>query len=85
MDEVSRSRELYLAKIERQMERQGKSLRFTEPRSSLVRERLQPGIRCAFPETNIDEHVKLPITNLWKAFTGFTVDLIDGKIDVTGN
>jgi len=26
----------------------------------------------------------LPITNLWKAFTGFLVDLVDGNVDVRG-
>jgi hypothetical protein len=28
--------------------------------------------------------VKLPITNIWKAFVSFTVDVKDGKLDIRG-
>ncbi len=85
-DEVKQIAELYLRAIENQMERQGKSLRISPAAlEALVEKGFSPAYGARFLKRTIDEHVKLPITNLWKAFTGFTVDLIDGKIDVTGN
>jgi ATP-dependent Clp protease ATP-binding subunit ClpC len=84
-DEVKQIAQLYLRSIEKQMERQGKSLRVSPAALDAVVEKgFSPAYGARFLKRTIDEQVKLPITNLWKAFTGFTVDVIDGKIDVTG-
>ena len=50
----------------------------------LVDQGFSPAYGARFLKRTIDEKVKLPITNLWKAFTGFVVDVVDGGIDVRG-
>jgi ATP-dependent Clp protease ATP-binding subunit ClpA len=84
-DEVKQIAELYLGSLRRSMERQGKRLTITEAAlARLVEKGFSPAYGARFLKRTIDEQVKLPITNLWKAFTGFTVDLVDGQLDVRG-
>ncbi|MGH9843965.1 MAG: AAA family ATPase [Blastocatellia bacterium] len=84
-DEVKQIAKLYLGGLQRQMERQGKRLVVTEAAlDKLVEKGFSPAYGARFLKRTIDETVKLPITNLWKAFTGFSVDLKDGEIDIRG-
>lgn len=84
-DEVKQIAQLYLGSLTRQMERQGRRLRVTEPALDRV---VELGFSVAygarFLKRTIDERVKLPITNLWNAFSGFVVDVVDGELDVRG-
>jgi len=84
-DEVKQIAQLYLSIIRRQMEHQGKRLKLSEAAlDHLVELGFSTAYGARFLKRTIDEKVKLPITNLWKAFNGFTVDLKDGEIDVRG-
>ncbi len=84
-DEVKQIAQLYLGAIQRQMGRQGKRLTITEAAiDALVEKGFSPAYGARFLKRTIDEKVKLPITNLWKAFTGFVVDVVDGDVDVRG-
>jgi ATP-dependent Clp protease ATP-binding subunit ClpA len=81
MDEVKQIAQLYLEKTRRQMKRQGKSFEVTEAALDHVTEKgfsTQYGAR--FLKRYIDEHVKLPITNMWKQASRFVVDVVDGEI-----
>jgi ATP-dependent Clp protease ATP-binding subunit ClpA len=67
------------------MERQGKTLRISEVAlDKLVELGFSPAYGARFLKRTIDEKVKLPITNLWKAFNHFSVDLVEGELDVRG-
>ncbi|HEY9434662.1 MAG TPA: ATP-dependent Clp protease ATP-binding subunit, partial [Blastocatellia bacterium] len=84
-DEVKQIAQLYLSAVHRQMTRQGKRLTITEAAMNrLVDQGFSPAYGARFLKRTIDEKVKLPITNLWKAFTGFVVDVVDGEVDVRG-
>jgi ATP-dependent Clp protease ATP-binding subunit ClpC len=84
-DEVKQIALLYLGAIRKQMERQGKALRISEVAIDKVVELgFSPAYGARFLKRTIDEKVKLPITNLWKAFNHFTVDVIEGELDVRG-
>src|SRR5262247_2715498 len=84
-DEVKQIAQLYLSGVQRQMARQGKRLTITETAvNRLVEQGFSPAYGARFLKRTIDEKVKLPITNLWKAFTGFVVDVVDGEVDVRG-
>src|SRR3989449_2096903 len=81
MDEVRRIAQLYLDKTNRQMKRQGKSFEVTEQAINFVTEKgysMQYGAR--FLKRYIDEHVKLPITTMWKTSSTFLVDVEDGEV-----
>src|SRR3989440_290705 len=81
MDEVRQIARLYLDKTNRQMKRQGKSFEVTSPAIDFVTEKgysMQYGAR--FLKRYIDEHVKLPITTMWKTSSRFLVDVEDGAI-----
>jgi ATP-dependent Clp protease ATP-binding subunit ClpC len=84
-DEVKQIAQLYLGSLTRQMERQGRRLRVTDQALDRV---VEVGFSVAygarFLKRTIDERVKLPITNLWNAFSGFVVDVVDGELDVRG-
>ena len=85
MDEVRQIAQLYLAADPAPDGATGQAHDHHRGRpQSPGRKGFQPGVRRALPETHIDEKVKLPITNLWKAFTGFVVDVVDGEVDVRG-
>jgi ATP-dependent Clp protease ATP-binding subunit ClpA len=84
-DEVKQIAQLYLSAVQRQMARQGKRMTITETAiNRLVEQGFSPAYGARFLKRTIDEKVKLPITNLWKAFTGFVVDVVDGEVDVRG-
>jgi ATP-dependent Clp protease ATP-binding subunit ClpA len=84
-DEVKQIATLYLTSIRRQMERQGKIIKMSEAALDKVVEKgFSPAYGARFLKRTIDELIKLPITNLWKAFNSFIVDLKDGEIDVRG-
>jgi ATP-dependent Clp protease ATP-binding subunit ClpA len=84
-DEVKQIALLYLSGVQRQMTRQGKRLTITEAAINLLVEQgFSPAYGARFLKRTIDEKVKLPITNLWKAFTAFVVDVVEDKVDVRG-
>jgi len=86
MDEVREIARLYLAKIKRNMERQGKIVEITEEAVNLLTEKgFSPAYGARFLKRHIDQKVKLPITNLWKTGMRFIVDVTDGEITVTPN
>src|SRR5437773_4317548 len=81
MDEVRQIAQLYLDKTNRQMKRQGKSFEITIQAIDLVTEKgysMQYGAR--FLKRYIDEHVKLPITTMWRTAKKFVVDAEDGEV-----
>src|SRR4029434_6455475 len=83
IDEVKKITEIYLGSLRGQMERQGKRIEITDAAVNwLVEKGFSPAYGARFLKRTIDERVKLPITNLWKAFTGFVVDLKDGDLDI---
>lgn len=83
MDEVRDIAKLYLGKLQRQMERQGKIVEVTEEAIDLLTEKgFNPTYGARFLKRHIDEKVKLPITNDWKLTSRFTVNAEDGEIVV---
>jgi ATP-dependent Clp protease ATP-binding subunit ClpC len=83
MDEVREIAKLYLAKLTRQMERQGKFVEITESALNLLTEKgFSQTYGARFLKRQIDEAVKLPITNEWKTATRFLVDGIEKEIVV---
>ncbi len=83
MDEVREIAKLYIAKIQRNMERQGKVVDVTEAALDLLTEKgFNQTYGARFLKRHIDQKVKLPITNEWKAAIKFTVDAVDGEIVV---
>ena len=84
-DEVKQIAQLYFISIRRQMERQGRRLVITESAIDyVVHKGFSPAYGARFLKRTIDEKVKLPITNIWKAFTSFVVDVKEGELDVRG-
>lgn len=83
MDEVREIAKLYLAKLQRNMERQGKVVEVTEAALDLLTEKgYSPAYGARFLKRHIDQQVKLPITNDWKASMKFKVDVEDGVLTV---
>ncbi|HSQ24918.1 MAG TPA: ATP-dependent Clp protease ATP-binding subunit [Pyrinomonadaceae bacterium] len=81
MDEVKQIAQLYLDKTNRQMKRQGKAFEVTNQALDLITEKgysMQYGAR--FLKRYIDEHVKLPITTMWKTGAKFVVDVEEGEV-----
>ena len=81
MDEVRQIAQLYLDKTQRQMKRQGKSFEITPAAIDVVTEKgysMQYGAR--FLKRYIDEHVKLPITTMWRTGNRFVVDVENGEV-----
>jgi len=86
MDEVREIALLYLGKLKRNMERQGKVVEITEAAIDLLTEKgFSPAYGARFLKRHIDQKVKLPITNEWKTAMRFTVDAEDGEIAVKPN
>ncbi len=82
-DEVREIAKLYLAKIQRNMERQGKVVEVTDAALDLLTEKgFSPAYGARFLKRHIDQKVKLPITNSWKVATKFVVDVTDGELTV---
>ena len=83
MDEVRGIANIYLNKLKRKMERQGKIVEVTEGAIDLLTEKgFSPAYGARFLKRHIDQNVKLPITNAWKNATRFSVDAEDGEIIV---
>src|SRR5437868_3383351 len=83
MDEVREIAKLYLAKLKRRMEGQGKTIEVTEPAIDMLTEKgFSPAYGARFLKRHIDQIIKLPITNQWKTARRFVVDAIDGEINV---
>ena len=86
MDEVREIARLYLGKLKRNMERQGKIVEITEAAVDLLTEKgFSPAYGARFLKRHIDQKVKLPITNLWKNAVRFMIDVTDGEVTVTPN
>ncbi len=80
MDEVRQIARLYLDKLRRQMERQGKSVEFSEAAINLLTEKgYNTAYGARFLKRHIDEKVKLPITAMWKTASNFLVDVEEGE------
>ena len=82
-EEVREIARMYLEKTRAQMARYNKSLTVTDAAVDRLVElgySLQFGAR--FLKRTIDEHVKLPITQMWKEADHFLVDVREGEIQV---
>ncbi|MGI8469999.1 MAG: AAA family ATPase [Pyrinomonadaceae bacterium] len=83
MDEVREIAKIYLGKMRRQMERQGKFVEVTDAAIDALTEKgFSQMYGARFLKRHIDEKVKLPITNDWKLASRFTVDEEDNEIIV---
>jgi len=86
MDEVREIARIYLGRLKRNMERQGKIVEITDAAVDLLTEKgFSPAYGARFLKRHIDQKVKLPITNQWKAGMRFLVDVQDNEITVTPN
>jgi len=84
MDEVRQIAQLYIDKLSRQMERQGRGLQVTEEATDLLTEKgFSSKYGARFLKRHIDEVVKLPITAMWKSASKFLVHVVDGETVVT--
>jgi ATP-dependent Clp protease ATP-binding subunit ClpA len=83
MDEVREIAKIYLGKLTRQMERQGKIVEVTDAALDKLTEKgYNPTYGARFLKRHIDEKVKLPITNTWKTATRFMVDVEENEVVV---
>ena len=83
MDEVRDIAQLYINKLTRTMERQGKVIDVTDAALDLLTEKgFSPAYGARFLKRYIDQKVKLPITNQWKNGRRFIVDAEEGEIAV---
>jgi ATP-dependent Clp protease ATP-binding subunit ClpA len=81
MDEVREIAKLYLNKLKRNMERQGKIFDITDEAIDLLTEKgYSQTYGARFLKRHIDQKIKLPITNQWKSATKFSVEAEDGEI-----
>ena len=80
MDEVRQIARLYLDRLRRQMERQGKTIEITEAALNLLTAKgFNTAYGARFLKRHIDEKVKLPITAMWKTAANFLVDVENGE------
>ena len=85
MDEVKQIAKLYLAKLKKRMERQGKIIEISDDAIDLMTEKgFSPAYGARFLKRFIDQKVKLPITNQWKLATRFLIDAEADEIVVKG-
>ncbi len=83
MDEVRDIARIYLNKLRRKMESQGKVVEITESALDLLTEKgFSPAYGARFLKRHIDQKVKLPITNEWKLGRQFVVDADNDDIVV---
>jgi ATP-dependent Clp protease ATP-binding subunit ClpC len=83
MDEVRQIAQLYLSKLRKQMEHQGKEVEVTEAGVDLLTQKgFSPAYGARFLKRHIDEKVKLPITTMWKGATRFLVDAENGEVTI---
>ncbi len=81
MDEVRDIARLYLNKLKRNMERQGKVFDITDAAIDLLTEKgYSQTYGARFLKRHIDQKIKLPITNQWKTATRFSVEAEDSEI-----
>ncbi len=81
MDEVREIARLYLNKLKKNMERQGKVFDITEAAIDLLTEKgYSRTYGARFLKRHIDQKIKLPITNQWKTAAKFSVDAEEGEI-----
>ena len=81
MDEVREIAKLYLNKLRRNMERQGKVFDITDEAINLLTEKgYSRTYGARFLKRHIDQQIKLPITNQWKSAAKFSVEAEDGEI-----
>src|SRR6478672_1853432 len=84
MDEVREIAKLYVGKLQRTMERQGKIIEVTNEAIDLLTEKgFSPAYGARFLKRHIDQKVKLPITNQWKSARKFVIDADESEITVT--
>ena len=80
MDEVRQIAGLYLVKLQRQMQRQGKEVTVTDEALNFLTEQgFNTKYGARFLKRYIDEKVKLPLTAMWKTATNFVVELENGE------
>jgi ATP-dependent Clp protease ATP-binding subunit ClpA len=83
MDEVREIAQIYLGKLKRKMEAQGKAVEITNAALNLLTEKgFSPAYGARFLKRHIDQKVKLPITNEWKLGRKFVVDVEENDIVV---
>ncbi len=83
MDEVRDIAKIYLGKLKRKMESQGKLVEISDAALDLLTEKgFSPAYGARFLKRHIDQKVKLPITNEWKMGMRFVVDAEEGEIVV---
>jgi ATP-dependent Clp protease ATP-binding subunit ClpC len=83
MDEVRQIAELYVGRLQRQMQRQGKEVTVTDAALNFLTEKgFNTKYGARFLKRHIDEKVKLPLTAMWKTATNFVVELEDGEVVV---
>ena len=83
MDEVREIARLYVGKLRRTMERQGKIVEVTDAAIDLLTEKgFSATYGARFLKRHIDQKVKLPITNQWKSARKFIIDAEEGEIVV---
>ena len=81
MDEVRDIAKIYLKKLRKNMERQGKFIEVTDQAIDLLTEKgFSPTYGARFLKRHIDQAIKLPITNAWKTASHFTVDAEAGEV-----
>ncbi|REJ79336.1 MAG: ATP-dependent Clp protease ATP-binding subunit [Acidobacteria bacterium] len=80
MDEVKEIAKLYLEKVRRHMEKQGKEIEVTDEAIDLLTLKgFSPAYGARFLKRHIDQKVKLPITGLWKKAEAFVVDVDENE------
>ena len=83
MDEVRDIAKIYLGRLTKQMERQGKIVEVTDAAlNELTKKGFSPAYGARFLKRHIDEKVKLPITNTWKTAARFVVDVEENEVVV---
>jgi ATP-dependent Clp protease ATP-binding subunit ClpC len=83
MDEVREIAKLYLNKLKRNMERQGKIFDITDEAIDLLTEKgYSRTYGARFLKRHIDQKIKLPITNQWKSAARFSVVAEEGEIAI---
>lgn len=83
MDEVRDIAKIYLNKMRRKMEAQGKVVEISDAALDILTEKgFSPAYGARFLKRHIDQKVKLPITNEWKLGRRFVVEAEDGEIVV---
>jgi ATP-dependent Clp protease ATP-binding subunit ClpC len=83
MDEVRQIAGLYLNKLQRQMQRQGKEVMVTDEALNLLTEKgFNTAYGARFLKRHIDEKVKLPLTAMWKSAANFAVEVEAGEVVV---